>query len=170
MCLSGCLDLFDVKDKYYPLEDKYKIKFNAGDTLTYYNQQGTSFQLVIDEIKYDKRTVSRKGSSGPYNIIERQTVFYDSVNTNPVSYLPIRNIYTVQPDGHVIWEPYLYERTGLFHERITLNSKNYYSVFQFSATTSSNKIIKWYYSFQNGFVGFELSNGQIYTLDIPWLQ
>lgn len=169
---AGCsdfFDLFDTKDKYYPLEDKYKIKFEIGDTLTYLDGSNNSFQLVISK-RYDKRTTSRKGSSGPYNIIDREHVYYDSVVYDPNQSSPVGNIYTVMPDGNIIWTPSLYTRVGdPFYEKITLNSRVYYSVYEFVSNypIASNKITKWYYSHHDGFVGFELSTGQLFTLITP---
>ncbi len=173
LSLAGCsdfFDLFDTKDKYYALDDAYKVKFKEGDILTYDNHQGTLFKLVVAEIKYTERIVSRKGSSGPYDHYEYETVYYDSVIFNPISYSPIRNIYSMQAQGHVYWEPNLYERDtdAIFHEQITLNSIVYHSVFKFSGTPApTNNIVTWYYTRHYGFVAFELNNGQLFTLDIP---
>jgi hypothetical protein len=170
---DGFIDLFDNRDKHFPLEDKYKIKFNKGDTLTYTDQFGATFQLVITEIKYDQRWTSRKGSSGPYNIIDRQTVFYDSANViPPTPPLPGGNIYTQHPDGHVIWEPRLYTIVGEgypnYYENITINSKVYTSVFKIMGESGAPGFITtWYYTYAYGFVGFERSNGQRFTLKIP---
>ncbi len=97
---EGLFNMFDDADKHFPLEDKYKIKFNEGDTLTYTDQSGAIFRLVISEIRYDTHARSRKGSSGPYNIFERQAVYYDSVFTSSASW---GGIFTRQPTGYVQW-------------------------------------------------------------------
>jgi hypothetical protein len=171
--MVGCqdfFDLFDNKDKHFPLEEKYRIKFKEGDTLKYLDQKGNTFQMVISKIVYDNRTVSRKGSSGPYDIIDRETVHYDSALINlPVVPMAGRNIYTVHPDGYVIWEPGLYGLGGaLFYEQITLNSNVYNSVFKYSGNPRPPAYITtWYYSYAYGFVGFELQNGQLFTLMTP---
>lgn len=167
---EGLFDLFEGQDKYYSLDDQYKIKFNQGDILNYTDQSGATFQLVITEIRYNTHTISRKGSSGPYNIYERQTVHYDTANITPST--TGGNIYTVQRDGHVSWEPGLYAGVGEgspdYHEKITINSKVYYSVFRMKGDPRApNFITTWYYSYAYGFVAFECNNGQVFTLDIP---
>jgi hypothetical protein len=167
---DGFFDLFEGRDKHFPLEDQYKIKFKQGDLLTYTDQFGATFQLVITEIRYDTRTVSRKGSSGPYNTYERQTVHYDSANITPAT--TGANIYTVQLDGHVIWEPGLYSIVGdgdpSYYEEITINSIVYHDVFKVTGESRApNFITTWYYSYAYGFVGFKRVNGQVFNLIIP---
>lgn len=174
ICLVGCKDLFDPfdnKDKYFPVEEKYKIKFNQGDTLKYLDQHQNTFQLVISKVIYSTREVSRKGSGGPYDYIDRQTVYYDSAFMNPPPpppppLLPMLNIYTVHPDGHVIWEPGLYGRSdATYYDQIMLNSIVYNSVFKYSGEPKAPAFITtWYYSYSNGFIGFKLENGQLFTL------
>lgn len=171
--IASCEDLVDNKDKHFPLEERRKIKFQKGDTLTYRDQQGATFRLVITDILYDQRWTSRKGTNGPYNIIDRQSVYYDSADiTSPAVPLPGSNIYTKQPDGHVTWEPDLYTIVGddspYYQETVTLNTRSFQSVFRLPArSVSKSGIITWYYSYAYGFVAFELNNGQIFSLDIP---
>ncbi len=166
---EGLFDLFDNDDKFFPLEDQYKIKFNQGDTLTYTDQSGTIFRLVISEIRYTTHARSRKGSSGPYNIFERQAVYYDSVFSSSATW---GGIFTQQPTGYVNWPPGLYG-TGVggefnYHEQVTLNSKVYRAVYKLEGESRAPGFITtWYYSYAYGFVAFDRSNGQLFTLEIP---
>ncbi len=169
---SDFFDMFDNKDKHFPLEESRKIEFRQGDTLTYADQGGAKFRLVITEIKYDQRWTSRKGTNGPYNIIDRQTVIYDSADfTPPALPSPGQKIYTIQPDGHVVWLPGLYWIVGEkynFLDQITLNAMVYQSVFKIPKETGPPAdITVLYYSHAYGIVGFQRSNGQIFSLLIP---
>lgn len=168
---DGFFDLFDGRDKYYPLEDQYKIKFKQGDILKYTDQFGATFELEITMISIDKRVASRKGSSGPYTTTEYQTVHYDTANviSSPNTWF---NIYSQQPMMRSVnWEPGLYGYTGGdtgYFEQVTLNSKVYHSVYKLEGKARAPSLITtWYYSYAYGFVGFERSNGQRFTLKIP---
>jgi hypothetical protein len=169
---SDLFDMFDNRDKHYPLEDYRKIKFRQGDTLVYTDQHGAKFRLVIKEIKYDQRWTSRKSTNGPYNIIDRQSVYYDSADIIPPTIpVPGRGIYTVQPDGHVVWERGLYWIVGgniNFLDQLTLNATVYQSVYKIPEETGPPAdITELYYSHAYGIVGFQRSNGQLFNLHIP---
>jgi hypothetical protein len=170
--LTGCDDLFDNDDHYFPLNDKYRIAFNAGEVLKYRNSLGDEFQLKIMESSIRTRKEGRKGSSlkPPYDIYEYQLVIYDSVFKN-LRTKDTQGIYTQNPyRSVVVWKNNLvyYNLNSIPTQTMVLNGATYLDVFVFlaSATTtkSSNNIETWYYTYKYGFVGFKLKGGEYYNL------
>jgi hypothetical protein len=169
---ASCDEWFDRKDKFYPLDEKKKVVWHVGDTLTYTNSQGSVFQLRVIALENQQWYTSRYSSKAPYDIAEYQTVSYDS--TVWYSKAPNRGrIWTTTRGDRVEWPPQLYARVGIddtYHAELVLNGTNVYrDAYEFApgnVPAGTGNITKWYYSYSYGFVGFELKNGEVYALKI----
>lgn len=172
ICILAACSIFIEEDVYTSLDEKYKIVFKEGDTLNYINQFGDTFQMKIVDVHSYNIIHSLKGSGGPHGFIEQQVVEYDSLQINPLFPRPQYTARSEQSSGKLLWHYRLSNRIAYDAKSLTfktINGTTYESTFQIDvgAAVKDSDIITWYYTYKYGFVGFQLLDGQLFSLIIP---